>query len=49
MQDLMFAEEPVENREQLLRDNCDQLEDPHTQKLAKRGITEIVSSDNNAE
>lgn len=29
---------------------CDQLEDPKTaQKLAKRGITEIVSSDNNAE
>ena len=29
---------------------CDQLEDPKTaQKFAKRGITEIVSSDNNAE
>ena len=29
---------------------CDQLEGPKTtQKLAKRGITEIVSSDNNAE
>ena len=29
---------------------CDQLENPKTaQKLAKRGITEIVSSDNNAE
>lgn len=25
MQDLMFAEEPVEKREQLLRDNCDQI------------------------
>lgn len=25
MQDLMFADEPVEKREQLLRDNCDQI------------------------
>lgn len=26
MQDVMFANEPVEEREQLLRDNCDQIE-----------------------
>lgn len=34
MQDLMFAEEPVEKREQLLRDNCDQLVSPGAKEVA---------------
>ena len=34
MQDLMFADEPVEKREQLLRDNCDQIvERSYTRKF----------------
>lgn len=39
MQDLMFAEEPVEKREQLLRDNCDQIvERSYTRKFEQHEV-----------
>ena len=39
MQDLMFADEPVEKREQLLRDNCDQIvERSYTRKFEQHEV-----------
>lgn len=39
MQDLMFADEPVEKREQLLRDNCDQIvERSYTRKYEQHEV-----------
>lgn len=41
MQDLMFAEEPVESREQILRDNCDQIvERSYTRKFEQHEVNE---------
>lgn len=45
MQDVMFANEPIEVREQLLRDNCDQIE----QRSFRRNFSQDEVNDRRAE
>ena len=45
MQDVMFANEPVEAREQLLRDNCDKIEE----RSFRRNFSQDEVNDRRAE